>query len=240
MKSLARVLLLIGAACGAFPPDALAQPPDPLDGKIVREIRVTGLRRLSPDEVERHLATRVGEPFNRANVALDLRRLDELRLFTAVTIEPQLENDGVVVHVTATETLKLLPTVVLKVTDENGVSIGPGLRGINLLGHGSQVGMAAFFGGETSVGVSADKTTITPGTWAQHVAFNYHQATQFPLRLRRAHDVSRGARLSKLDPWPAGRRAWRIVLALDAGSSGKSLVGRRLGRHSDARRVRDD
>ena len=29
-------------------------------GRIVREVRVTGLRNLSPDAVERHLATKAG------------------------------------------------------------------------------------------------------------------------------------------------------------------------------------
>ena len=74
--------LLIGAVCGGLPQTALAQPADPLEGRIVREIRVTGLRHLSPDVVERHLATRAGEPFRRVTLAADQRRLDELRLFT--------------------------------------------------------------------------------------------------------------------------------------------------------------
>ncbi len=87
-------LVLIGAACGLLPPAALAQPADPMEGRIVREVRVTGLRNLSPDSVERHLATKAGEPFHRATLALDQRRLDELRLFTAVVIEPRLESDA--------------------------------------------------------------------------------------------------------------------------------------------------
>ena len=105
-----------------------------MDGRVVREIRVSGLRHLPADVVERHLATRVGEPFRRATLTLDQRRLDELRLFTSVLVEPRLEDDAVILEVAVTETLRLLPVVVLRVTDENGVSAGPGLRGINLLG----------------------------------------------------------------------------------------------------------
>ena len=126
--------LLIGVVYGALPHGALAQSVDPLEGRVVTEVRVTGQRHLSSDTVERHMATKAGEPFRRATIALDRRRLDEVRLFTAVHIDAHLENDGVVVEVAVTETLRLLPVVILRVTDENGVSAGPGLRGINLLG----------------------------------------------------------------------------------------------------------
>ena len=166
-------LVLIGAACGIHPHAALAQPADPLEGLTVTEIRVTGLRHLPPDSVERHLTTRVGQPFRRGALQTDQRRLDELRLFTTVLMDPRLENDGVIVEVAVTETLRLLPIVVIRVTDENGVSAGPGLRGINLLGGESQTGISARFGGETGVSVNVDGTTITPGTWTRHLGFSY-------------------------------------------------------------------
>ena len=54
-------LCLIGAVCGLLPQTALAQAPDPMDGRIVGQIRVTGLRNVSPDVVEQHLVTRVGK-----------------------------------------------------------------------------------------------------------------------------------------------------------------------------------
>ena len=165
--------MLIGAVCGTHPHAALAQSPDPLEGLIVSEIRVSGLRHVPPDSVERHLVTRAGQPFHRADLQTDMRRLDELRLFASVLIDPRLENDGVVVQVTVTETLRLLPVVVIRVTDENGLSAGPGLRGINLLGRGSQLGVAARFGGETGVIATLDTTTISPGTWTKHLGFSY-------------------------------------------------------------------
>ena len=42
---------------------------DPLDGLTVSEIRVSGLRHVPPESVERHLVTRVGQPFRRADRA---------------------------------------------------------------------------------------------------------------------------------------------------------------------------
>ena len=214
--------LLIGVVYGALPHGALAQSVDPLEGRIVTEVRVTGQRHLSSDTVERHLATKAGEPFRRATIALDRRRLDEVRLFTAVHIDAHLENDGVVVEVAVTETLRLLPVVILRVTDENGVSAGPGVRGINLLGRETQTGLATRFGGETGVSATLDATTITPGTWMRHLGYSYskrrntlydfdERATSADVRIARnwAHGLRTGATAE--------------VLAVDTGSSVASL-----------------
>ena len=215
-------LLLIGAACGSLPHAALAQSGDPMDGRVVREIRVSGLRNVPADVVQRHLATRAGEPFRRATLTLDKRRLDELRLFTSVIVEPRLENDAVILEVAVTETLRLLPVVILRVTDENGVSAGPGLRGINLLGRGTQVGVSVRFGGETGVAATVDATTITPGTWAQHLGFSYtdRQNTLYDFDERATSADARFAR-----NWNHGLRAGAgaELLVIDTGTSGAAL-----------------
>ena len=215
--------LLISAMYGTLPHGALAQSVDPLEGRVVTEVRVTGQQHVSSDTVERHLATKAGEPFRRATVALDRRRLDELRLFTAVHIEAHLENDGVVVEVAVTETLRLLPVVVLRVTDENGVSAGPGVRGINLLGRETQTSLAARFGGETGVSATLDATTITPGTWMRHLGFGYSKRRNelFDFDERATSADVRVAR-----NWTHGLRtgATAEVLAVDTGSSAASLT----------------
>jgi outer membrane protein assembly factor BamA len=215
-------LVLIGAVCGFVPDAALAQAKDPADGRMVREIRVSGLRNVSSDVVERHLATRVGEPFRRATLAVDQRRLNELRLFTAVRIEPRLENDGVILDVSVTETLRLLPTVILRVTDENGVSAGVGLRGINLAGRGTQVGAAAYFGGETGVSVTFDGTTITPGTWARHLGFSYSDREN---ELYNFDERATTADARFAHNWHHGLRTGVAaeLMSIDTGSSGASL-----------------
>jgi len=171
MAAVARAWL-IAAIWVVTPCAALAQSPDPLEGIVVREIRVTGLHNLTPEAIERHLATRVGQPFHRAALLTDRRRLDELRLFTAVKMQPRLEGEAVVLEIEVSETLRALPIVVVRVTDENGVSAGPGMKALNLLGHGAQVGASVRFGGETAVSVTLDSTTITPGTRAWHLGFS--------------------------------------------------------------------
>ena len=214
--------LLIGAACGLIPSAAPAQTADPMEGLIVTDVRVTGLRNLSTDAVERHLETRAGEPFHRATLALDQRRLDELRLFTSVLIEPRLEGNEVVLDVAVTETLRLLPVVILRVTDENGLSVGPGVRAINLLGRGSQSGVAFRFGGETGVSATIDNTTITPGTWMRHVGFS-HTSRENTLYDFDERTTSADVRVAR--NWTHGLRtgATGDVLSIDTGSSGASL-----------------
>lgn len=216
-------VLLVAVVCGTLLPQAaVAGQADPLEGLTVREIRVTGLRNLSPEAVTRHLATRVGEPFHRARLELDQRRLDELRLFSAVAIRPELDREAVVLTVAVTETLRLLPTIMIRVTDENGVSAGAGARGINLFGRGTQSGVGVLFGGETSVSAAVDTTTITPGTWVRHAGFSYssrpnaiydfdERATSADVRL--AHNFRHGLRAGGLVS----------LLAIDTGSSGASL-----------------
>ncbi|HMC76272.1 MAG TPA: BamA/TamA family outer membrane protein [Vicinamibacterales bacterium] len=215
--------VLVAVVCGILLPHAaVAGSADPLDGLIVREVRVTGLRNLEPAAVTRHLATRAGQPFHQATADLDRRRLDELRLFSAVAIRPELDAGAVVVTVAVSETLRLLPTILIRVTDENGLSGGVGMRGLNLLGGGSQTGVGVMFGGETSVSAQVDSTTITPGTWYRHLAFGYSSrsnavydfeekstTTEFRFARNFAHGLRAGGLTS--------------LLSIDAGTSGAAL-----------------
>jgi outer membrane protein assembly factor BamA len=163
---------MTSAACALAPRSAYAQSAN-LEGRPVTAIRIVGLRHTKPELVERHLRDRIGAPLREANLATDTRRLDELRLFSSVVIAPVLENGRVILQVTVTETLRILPTVSIRVTDENGFSFGLGAKVINLKGTGTRTGANVRFGGETSIGAATEKTTITPGTWAQRVSVSY-------------------------------------------------------------------
>ena len=165
-------VLVTGAACAFVPGRALAQSAN-VEGRPVAAIRVVGLRHTKPELVERHLRDRVGAPWHEANLAAVTRRLDELRLFTAVAIAPVLENNQVILEVTVIETLRVLPTASVRVTDENGFSFGFGAKVINVMGAGARAGGTLRFGGETSIEATVEKTTITPGTWAQRVIASY-------------------------------------------------------------------
>ena len=78
---------------------ARAQTVDTLEGVVVREIRVTGVKTLPAGFVERHLSTQVGQPFHVSSLQVDRRRLDELRLFTSVSLKPRLDSGAVILEV---------------------------------------------------------------------------------------------------------------------------------------------
>jgi len=177
------VVAILVTGCWPHPARAQVAPSVPalepstardLEGKVVREIRIApGLRPSTVDIVRRHLASRQGMPFHQATLLEDRRRLDALRLFSAVEIRPVAAGDEVVLEVDVKETLRLLPYVALSVTDENGLSGGPAFRGINLLGRGSLSSGTLQFGGQTLVGARVTRPTVTPGTWALDVGAGY-------------------------------------------------------------------
>jgi outer membrane protein assembly factor BamA len=201
---------------------AHAQTIDNLEGLIVREIRVTGVKTLAAGFVERHLSTRVGQPFHSSSLQIDRRRLDELRLFTSVSLTPRLDSGAVILDVAVDETLRALPIVVLRVTDENGLSIGPGLKGLNFFGRGAQLSASVRFGGETAASFSMDTTTITPGTGAWHFGFSdtHRQNTLYGFE---EHATSVDMRMAR--NWARGLRGGLFAefMTLDTGASGASL-----------------
>jgi hypothetical protein len=201
---------------------AQAQTVDNLEGVVVREIRVTGVKTMPAGFVERHLRTQVGQPFHWSSLQVDRRRLDELRLFTSVSLKPRLDSGAVILEVAVEETLRVLPIVVLRVTDENGLSAGPGLKGLNLFGKRAQVGASVRFGGETAATLTIDTTTITPGTRAWHFGFS-DTSRQNTLYGFEEHATSADVRMSK--NWRGGLRGgfFSEFMTLDTGASGASL-----------------
>jgi outer membrane protein assembly factor BamA len=201
---------------------AHAQTADNLEGVVVREIRVTGVKTLPAGYVERHLSTQVGQPFHQSSLQVDRRRLDELRLFTSVILTARIDSGAVILEVAVEETLRVLPIVVLRVTDENGLSAGPGLKGLNLFGKRAQVGASVRFGGETAATLTIDTTTITPGTRAWHFGFSdtHRQNTLYGFE---EHATSADVRMGK--NWRRGLRGgfFAEFMTLDTDASGASL-----------------
>ncbi|MCK4548585.1 MAG: BamA/TamA family outer membrane protein [Candidatus Krumholzibacteria bacterium] len=132
---------------------ALAQADDShVYGQTVTEIRVIGLKTTKPYIVERELSTKVGEPFTKENEKTDYEHLDRLQIFSEILIYTALDDDGgLVVFVEVQETFAYLPVVSLAISDENGLSIGGGLKSVNLFGRAIQSSTVARFGGETTV-----------------------------------------------------------------------------------------
>lgn len=118
-----------------------------LYGKIVKEIRITGAKATREYVITRELASKVGEPYTELNAKKDYERLDNLGIFSKLDLHPSEEEGGVVLNILVTETFRYLPVVSISIDDENGISIGGGLKSVNLLGKGVYLSAVARFGG---------------------------------------------------------------------------------------------
>ena len=142
-------------------------------GKIVKEIRISELKWTKEHIITRELATRVGEPYVEKNVEEDLRRLDRLDLFNSYEVRPMLERDEVVLEVEVDETSPWLVYPSVGISDENGWSVGPGVRTLNLWGRDIRFGGSARFGGETSAGVFAENPWVAGNHFGYRVELGW-------------------------------------------------------------------
>ncbi len=126
------------------------------DGKTITEIQIESVSPRTAAKITRELASKVGEAYLPETAAKDYERLDRLGMFSAIELRPVVTGDSVVLHVDVAETLQYLPLVSLAVSDEDGISLGPGLKSVDFLGTGTFLSAAGRFGGSTQVEVIAE------------------------------------------------------------------------------------
>ena len=78
-----------------------------LYGKTLKEIRISELRYTQREIIIRELASRLGEPYLKENAEKDGKRLDQLGIFSDITIEAIEEEDEVVLVIEVKETFPL-------------------------------------------------------------------------------------------------------------------------------------
>jgi outer membrane protein insertion porin family len=100
------------------------------------------------------LVSKVGEPYLEEYAKKDLERLDRLGIFSSIQIHPIEEDDGIILGIEIKETFPYLPMISIEITDENGVSVGPGFRSVNLFRRAVSFSAAARFGGATNIDVN--------------------------------------------------------------------------------------
>ena len=95
-------------------------------------VRVSGLSHINEAVVRAQIESAPGQPYRQAIADRDRVRLDRLGVFGEISVTAQAQGEGVLVDVALTETLRILPSVSIAVTDENGASAGPAVK---MLGH---------------------------------------------------------------------------------------------------------
>jgi outer membrane protein insertion porin family len=117
------------------------------EGKIIKEIRLEGLKRTKEYIVTRELISKVGEPLLQQNLERERQKLELLDIFSDVRIETEVVGDEVILAYIFVETFPILPSLGLKISDENGVSYGGGVKSPNLLGKDIFFSGRVLFGG---------------------------------------------------------------------------------------------
>jgi outer membrane protein assembly factor BamA len=122
---------------------------EPLDGRTILAVRVSGLTHIKEAVVLAQIESAPGRPYSRAVADRDVVRLDRLGVFGEISLTARVLGDGVQVDVTVTETLRILPSVAVAVTDENGASAGPAVKMLSIGGKPQEMSATTRFGGET-------------------------------------------------------------------------------------------
>ncbi len=153
----------------------ISPPPEPdpravaAEGKVVRSIAITGNNITKEYVIIRELELEVGEPFSVKTMKEDITRLDNLGIFSSVTILPKDAADGGVdLELAVREMPWIIPYVALKISDQTGVSIGPAASSMNLVGRDISLSGRVLFGGATTYQVIMDWPWIT---W-NHLSLN--------------------------------------------------------------------
>jgi len=168
------VLLLIFIFCAISAPANSQENPNSAEGKIIKEIRFEGLKRTKEYIVTRELLSRVGEPLRQKNLEREKNRLELLDIFSNVRIVTEVVGDEAVLTFIFVETFPILPSIGVKISDENGISAGGGLKSPNLLGRDIFFSGRVMFGGSKELEV----WIVNPWITGNHLGYSleyYHR-----------------------------------------------------------------
>jgi outer membrane protein assembly factor BamA len=124
---------------------------EPLDGRTILAVRVSGLVHIEEAFVLAQIESAPGQAYRKATADRDRTRLDRLGVFGEILFAARASTDGVQIDVAVTETLGILPSVAVAVTDENGASAGPAMKILSIGGRPHEMSATARFGGEKLV-----------------------------------------------------------------------------------------
>jgi outer membrane protein insertion porin family len=129
----------------------------PWQGRIVRSVGLRGNNVTREKVIMREVRTEVGVPLRLETLMADVVRLENLAIFSAIHVEAEGAGaDGVQLLYAVKESPSWLPVLALQYSEENGVSVGPGLSALNLAGRGIKLSARAYFGGTTQYWANFD------------------------------------------------------------------------------------
>lgn len=158
-------LVLTGVVISSAPLNASEGDPSP-SGRVVGEIRISKLEHTKEDLVRRSLYSKVGEPYRKENAAIDRERLDRLGVFSEISFKTSERDGGILLDVRLRETTPWIPLITADITDADGLTLGPGVKAVNLLGRGIYLSASARLGQATTVELLSESPWLPGGDWA--------------------------------------------------------------------------
>src|SRR5688572_9065277 len=136
-----------------------------LNGRIIREIRIEGLRQTQRETVLRQLASKIGQPYTIGAEETDQRLLDRLTIFSSIQVTPQLEGNGVALDIRVNETFPYSIYPSISSSQENGIAAGPAFGAINVRGRAIYMSLTSEFGGATNFSFGIKTPLLTQRRW---------------------------------------------------------------------------
>jgi outer membrane protein assembly factor BamA len=119
------------------------------------------------------LKSKVGHPYSPEDAEKDMLWVSRLGSFTSVAFETEPVEDGIVLIIKVMEATPYLPSLSFKLTDENGLEIGPSLNSFNLFGTATRASAYFMFGGATNVGLRYTNPRLPIKDWSSGFRIEY-------------------------------------------------------------------
>jgi len=118
------------------------------EGKTIREIRIVGLEHTREGIVRNQLTAQVGDPYDPEVIAHDEEHLDRLAVFSSISMLPEVDGEEVTLKIEVVETARFIPFPAFSFVEENGVSLGAGVKAASLLGRAISASLDVRLGGQ--------------------------------------------------------------------------------------------
>jgi outer membrane protein insertion porin family len=150
-----------GSAGATYPPGFDPTPFLPYAGYVVSAIHLQGNKVTRNYVVTREIHTKTGQPLDVETLSDDFQRLENIQVFSQVTIVPSASDSTVALVFDLKEMPKVLVYPALSFTDQNGWSYGAGASSINVQGRNISTSLKALFGGNTALMFNLSDPWIT-------------------------------------------------------------------------------
>jgi outer membrane protein assembly factor BamA len=166
MPNFARLLPALALACAlsAAAESNSESAPDSLcrqaEGRTVTFQDFQGLRTTDAAVVARELRNHPGDRFTCANWERERTRLEDLDIFSEVSLETAVRDSQVALTYRFRELPPYIPFLAVSKTDQDGLSLGPALASLNFLGQGIRAEFITRFGGTTEAQASLTSTRL--------------------------------------------------------------------------------